>query len=90
MDMDYLAENSYQLIYFRTILDLSSELSICHETRFRSTTASRRLHEDGGAPILVDCTRPHLPGADGFFHLSLLSIWFRCQESHTLAAYGSY
>ena len=66
MDMDYLAENSYKLIYFGTILDPSSELQICSFEK-----ASGRW-----------C--PHLPDEDGFFHPSLLPIWFLCWESYTL------
>ena len=50
LDMDYLADNFWQLVYFGTILEPSSELSICHETSSRGTTASRRFLEDGGAP----------------------------------------
>ena len=38
-----------------------------HETRSRGTTALRRLLEEGGIPILVDCMRPCLPDEDGFF-----------------------
>ena len=38
MDMDYLAESSFQLIYFGTILDPSSKLRIFHETKSHGTT----------------------------------------------------
>ena len=37
MYKDYLPENSYQLIYFESELDSSSELRMHHETSSRST-----------------------------------------------------
>ena len=57
MDMAYLAENSYQLIYLGTILDCSSELRICHETWkergvkeaiFIKKEGMRAINRDGG------------------------------------------
>ena len=84
MDMCYLAEHSYQLIYFGTILNPLSELPICHKTRSPSTTAVRRLLEDGGTPHPSRLRVSQSSDEDGFFHSSLLPIWFLCWKSHTL------
>ena len=35
-------------------------------------------------PIPVDGVHSHLPYEEGFFHTSLLPMWFFCWESHTM------